>query len=603
MKRLMDQKVVASDTETDGLHVHKGNRICGFSFSALDGFNFYVPVRHINQKNLEGGVQAVDDFFRDFLGWVGFHNGKFDLMMFSADNVRFPKHIDDTILMAHLLLQDNHQGQLGLKKLCKTELGEEPEDQTALMDHLARFVDPNKKKKEDPPMAHIAEGNIEIVGQYAQTDTRFTLALHTKMRERIRKTCENLYQLEVELMQHLTKTELRGVLLDVTRLVELRDKARVDLDKLLDEIRDETQVPTFNPRSPSQLAGLLWDVLSLEKPVDATTAKGNVSVDDDVLSRYDHPLVTKIRDYRKLSTIYKTFLVGLTEHLSDQNQIHCNFNQVGTTSGRFSSSRPNLQNIPRGDKGAVREVFICRPDFTSYRYDYSQIEYRLFAHYCQDPTLIKGYVDDASFDIHQQIADELGIPRPGAKNVNFASVYGAGIKKLAMMTGWSTSQSRTFLARYHAAHPGIASLQQSVKTVLSQRIIRRDGAIVSHGYVKDAFGRVYYVPLDKSYVGVNRLIQGCAASLLKTAMVAVYNYLDQISAERGFRVGQILNLIHDELDIELSDKLEDQEKVALKIKDIMEDFPQFKVPILVDMKQSKTNWAEAVDWPSKEQNG
>lgn len=590
LHRMLNENVVACDTETTGLYIEKGAKICGVSMSGAN-LHYYSPVRHTTGKNIPETFKLIDEFLGQFDKPVVYHNAKFDLKMFKAEGIDFPLNVHDTILMAHFILQDNFRSNLGLKKLCSTVLGEEPEDQTMLLKHLKQFVTDDNKS----PMGHMAEGNPLIVGQYAQSDTRFTRSLYFALRDKVKVLCDDLYGLEIKLMKYLVYTEMRGVLVDRKLLEKLRDETKVILDELIIQIRAESGLPKFNPMSPLQLENLLFEILNLEKPTDSVTKTGRVSLGAETLDRFDHPLVKKIQKYKKSQKLYSTYYLGMGEFLDKDDVVHCQFNQIGARTGRFSEEKPNLQNIPRGD--AVRQVFSVRPGYTSYRFDYSQIEYRLFAHYCRDKTIINGYKDDPKFDIHQLIADELGISRVDGKTINFAVIYGAGVKKIALQLGISVSQARTFLSKYYSRFPGIASLQDSVKRAIKDRTKFQGGKVVELGWIQDLFGRRHYVEVERSYMAVNRLIQGCAANLLKTAMVNVYDYIEnQAKKSWGDDVANLLNCIHDELEVEVLNSCPHHNKIALKIKTIMEDFQQFKVPIYVDSKSTTTNWAEAKDW-------
>ncbi len=592
LHHLLSDKVVACDTETTGLFPERGARICGVSMSG-SYLHYYSPTRHTTGKNIPETFKLVDEFLNQFEGTIVYHNAKFDLKMFKVDGVDFPKRMDDTILMAHLILEDNWRAKLGLKTLCKTILGEEPEDQAMLLDHLKQFTT-KESKESKKAMAHVAEGDPAIVGQYAQSDTRFTRALYVALRDKVKGLCEELYQLEVKLMQHLVYTELRGVLVDRKLLAKLRDEARIQLDATLTEIRKETGLPQFNPSSDLQMENLLFEILGLEKPTDATTATGRVSMAGEVLDRFDVPVVNKIRAYKKLLKLYGTYYVGMADFMTKGDTIHCQFNQVGAKTGRFSEEKPNLQNIPRGE--SVRQVFTVRPGYMSYRYDYNQVEYRIFAHYCRDKDLIKSYRENPQLDLHALVAEELGVPRDKGKTVNFATVYGAGVRRIAGELKTSMADAKVFLTKYYSRFPGVARLRDSATRAIRDRTRKRRGVVEELGWIKDMFGRRHYIELDRSYTAVNALIQGCAASLLKTAMVRVYEYLEEVRKSYGPDSIHLLNCIHDEIEIEIRLDVPIAEKIALKIQELMEDFPQFDVPILVDVKRTTENWAAAKEW-------
>lgn len=605
------------DTETNGLRPEIGNRMVGFSISMgtdrEKDDHFYVALRH---KAFQGTGdlfdtpvdpvtvnlpidevrEAVKPLFEHPTIPKVFFNAKFDLKFFKVDNIPVSRPIDDGIILAHLLEPDNEAkgGKLKLKALGERVLGEKPEDQSALKNHILSMF-----PGESEPMSKMEYTDPNICCQYACSDTRLTLALYehyTPLLVKDPRLVEN-YDAEIEDSVGLVDTELRGIIIRKDFLVENAEKTEREQDVLLAEIRKESGLANFNPRSGSQIYGLFFDILGLPLPKSDRGRSGKVSFDKEVLDGIDHPLAKKIKDYNSRQTKRSTYFVGLQKWITDEGTIHPNLSQIGTPTARFSCYQPNLQNQPP----EMRPAFETRKNYRIWFWDYSQIEMRIFAHYSGDALLLQGYRDQgAAFDAHGSMAAELGITRKHGKTINFLILFGGGAKKLGANLNISTPEASAILQKYYARFPGVQLLRTRAKQKIESRATeaaRDPSKVLKWGYLTDQFGRYYYLPRDRSYIAVNRLVQGCAANLMKRGMSRVFPIIAEMRKEYGPDAATLLLNIHDEIWIEIRKDIPNVEGIWIpRITKAMEDFPQFKVPILATLKVTDSTWAEAKEF-------
>ncbi|MCQ2184048.1 MAG: DNA polymerase I [Bacteroidales bacterium] len=411
--------------------------------------------------------------------------------------------------------------------------------------------------------------------------------------------CGPLYRdIEEPLIRVLSDMETAGVRVDMQPVAEYAALLREDVLRLQGEILDLAGDPSLNIKSPKQVGELLFDKLKLDPKAKKSTHKGTYSTDEETLLeiRDAHPIVDKILEYRALTKLLSTYIEPFGQYVNPRTgKIHTTFNQDVTATGRLSSSKPNLQNIPiRTERGReLRKAFISSmPDGVIISADYSQIELRLMAHFCQDANLLEAFAEGV--DVHSATAARIyGIPvsevtpeqRRVAKTANFGIMYGISAFGLAQRLRISRREAQQIIDDYFTSFP-------SIKAYIDNTIAQ----VGTTGYAVTLLGRRRFLPAIFSTNGnlrafaqrnaVNAPIQGTAADIIKLAMVRV----DARMKKAGLRSRMVLQ-IHDEL---LFDAVPDEvEGLCRIIKEEMEHvLPQLDVPLTVECNYGK-NWLQA----------
>jgi len=422
------------------------------------------------------------------------------------------------------------------------------------------------------------------------------LQLHERLAEDLRRQgLERVYrELELPLSAVLAEMEEAGVALDVAYLDGLRHAMQAKL-ATLSEALYERAGGTFNLNSPKQLAEVLFTRLKL--PIIKRTKTGP-STDNHVLQQLakHHPLPQSLIEYRELSKLVSTYVEALPKLIDPRTgRLHTSFNQAATTTGRLSSSEPNLQNIPiKTELGrSIRKAFVAGlPHSVLVAADYSQIELRILAHLCQDERLCEAFRQD--HDIHRFTASLIyGIPesevqpeqRSAMKAVNFGILYGMTSHGLSKELGLSYEEAQAFIDAYFARYP-------KVRVYLDAQIEHAK----RNGFVETLFGRRRYIPEVRSpdavlrqvgeRMAVNAPIQGTAADLIKRAMIELATQL----RARGMTSRMILQ-VHDELVCE--SVASEQADLVGVMRQVMEGVAALSVPLKVTVKAG-SNWLEMV---------
>ncbi len=403
----------------------------------------------------------------------------------------------------------------------------------------------------------------------------------------------NVYDMiDLPLVSVLLRMEQAGVRIDPDFLRGMSTRLMVEIDNLAERIYGESG-HRFNINSPKQLGEVLFNKMLLPKPMKY--GKGRVvSTAQDVLEELaeHHTVPALVLEYRQLSKLKSTYLDQLPQLADEQGRVHTTFNQVGTATGRLSSTNPNLQNIPvRTAVGReIRAAFIAAPGNLLMSADYSQIELRLMAHFSQDPLLLDAY--RTGKDIHTLTASEVfGVDaatmdketRNRAKAVNFGIVYGISPFGLAAQLGIDQKTARQYIERYFERYSGV---QRFIEKILET--VRREQAVRTY------FGRVRPIPDIQSRnpnmrgfaerTAVNTPLQGTAADLIKLAMLRI----DEEITRRKLRSRMILQ-VHDELLFDVAPQ-ESEELKALVIHE-MEHVEEFSVPIVAEVGIGQ-NWRD-----------
>jgi DNA polymerase I len=438
---------------------------------------------------------------------------------------------------------------------------------------------------------------IDIIGEGEELYVKYTAylpQLKKVLEEKIKEYDmeELLYKVEQPLTEALAFVEAEGFKVDKEKLSELGEKFKIEIEAVQKEIftlSDEE----FNISSPKQLGKILFEKLDL--PVVKKTKTG-YSTNAEVLEELSdkHPIIDKITYYRQLSKLFSTYVEGLKNVIDTDGKIHSSLNQTVTTTGRLSSTEPNLQNIPiKYEMGReIRKVFVPNNDeCVILSADYSQIELRVLAHIADDSNLIDAFVNHS--DIHTKTASEVfrvpleevtTLMRGRAKAVNFGIVYGIGDFSLAKDLKITKKEAKTYIDTYFERYPNVKKyMEDVVKEVEEKSFVTT--ILNRRRYIPEASASNKMVKALGVRLAMNTPIQGSAADVIKLAMVNVFKELN----ERALKSTLILQ-VHDELLLNVyKDELKAVEEI---VKKEMEQVIKLRVPLEVDINVGET-WYEA----------
>lgn len=529
-------------------------------------------------------------------GMVVAHNAKFDLhMVRKTFGVRPGRRIGDTLVMAHLLDENEPKA---LKTRAMKEFGDPSLGaQEAAKDEYIKV----HSRKRDGHLKNYGQIPSEIMEPYCRTDCNLGWRLHEHFEPQIKRSgLHNLYATELDLLLLLVKMEEVGVLVDREFLAEQEIAMTAELKTLTARVARACG-HEINLGSDAQLRQLLYEELKL--PVPKWTSGGKSgdkkgSTDEEslkiLIAKGEH--VELLRDIKQFGTVDKqrtSYVQSGLEWSQWDGRIHADFFSCGTRTGRFSCSKPNLQNVTRPDEDnptslVARRAFICDPGPTPDAprkqmtlFDYDQIEMRGFAHYTADPNLCKAYHEKR--DVYSEIASWIhgGKPedypkgtqkRDQAKTVGLAIIYGASGKRIGLYLGTNAQEGRRIVDKFFARSPRTRQLFDGIQLRLGER-----------RYITNEFGRRRHLGLDEAYKGVNSLVQGWAGDLVKDAMVRIDRLgIVKTNTDTGFRMQ-----VHDEVRLDgLTEKQEVDVEDALTAYNLL-------VPVTVSVKRSTTNWADA----------
>ena len=398
-------------------------------------------------------------------------------------------------------------------------------------------------------------------------------------------------KIEMPLTEVLASMQYEGIYIDKQELLDFGKELQEKIDILTQEIYELTG-EEFNINSTKQLGEILFEKLKLTAKKKTKTG---YSTDVDVLEKikYEHPVIEKILEYRQLQKLNSTYVEGLIPYIDETGRIHSKFHQTVTTTGRISSTDPNLQNIPtRMELGRkLRKVFKPEQGYIFVDADYSQIELRVLAHISEDKNMIEAFCNNE--DIHAQAASKVfNIPleevtkeeRTKAKAVNFGIVYGISEFGLGEQLGVSRKKAKEYIEQYLDKYSGIKEFMINIVEETKEK-----------GYVETLYHRRRYVPELKSNnymvrqfggrVAMNTPIQGTAADIMKIAMINVYNKLKENNLK-----SKLIVQVHDEILVETLES--EKEQVKQIVKEEMEHVIKLKVPLLAEVEEGY-NWYEA----------
>lgn len=572
---------ISFDTETTSVDPLQAD-VVGYAFAWGNGQAAYVAVRGPVWDSVIEPDRALERLRpileNPAIEKVG-QNLKYDLLVLRRIGVELAGPITDTMVLSYLL--ESGERNHNLDELSRRFL-----DHTMIPITSLIGKGKNQKTMDQAPVAQVAE----YAGEDADAAWRIESILAPRVRD---EGLWDLYaNLERPLIGVLARMEAAGIKVDQALLRRLSDDFATRIDAI------ETQIyslagKTFNIASGPQLREVLFDTLGL--PVLAKTPGGEPSTAAEVLEELasQHEMPRLLMLHRHLSKLKNTYLDTLGPLADAHGRIHTSFGQTVAATGRLSSSDPNLQNIPaRTEEGKqIRQAFIPgEPGWSLLTADYSQIELRVLAHYCDDPALVKAFADDR--DIHAVVAarifgvDESAVTdeqRRVAKTVNFGVIYGLSAFGLASRLGISQAEAAQFIAAYFEEYAGVdafitRTLEQAQKEGRVTTILGRRRAING---IKNTTGRNRNLA---ERTAVNTVIQGSAADLIKQAMLDV----DRRLQEAGLKARMLLQ-IHDELVFEAPDP--EIPALAELVRDAMANALPLKVPVRVDVAAGP-NWLD-----------
>ena len=575
-------RVFALDTETTSV-VARRAELVGISLAFADGKACYIPVAHLTGDQLDTALvlNQINSLLSDpALTMVG-HNLKYDLTVLEAVGLVPRCTIADTMLMSYVL--DAAGGRHDMDSLAKRILGVDTISYEDVCGKGAKQIG-------------FAEVPLEQASEYASEDADITLRLfrHFEGRLETEPSLQSIYQdLELPVMLVLRDMENHGALLDGAILKSQSQSIGVRLEEL--EIEAQALAGrSFNLASPKQLQEILFDEMRL--PVLKKTPKGAPSTNEEVLQELalDYPLPKLLIEHRSLSKLKGTYTDKLPEDCDPADgRVHTSFHQAVTSTGRLSSSDPNLQNIPiRTDEGRrIRKAFVAPVGWSVMAADYSQIELRIMAHLSGDQSLVDAFA--RGDDIHRATAAEVFDLEPmfvtdeqrrRAKAINFGLIYGMSAFGLARQLGIERAEAAAYIDRYFERYPGVRHYMDATRAMAHEK-----------GYVETVFGRrltlpdihARQVPIRQAAerAAINAPMQGTAADIIKRAMLRVNKVLGE--ADLGCN---LLLQVHDELVLEVCDRDLDAAKSLVRVE--MEAAAELAVPLVVEIGSGES-WFEA----------
>ena len=593
----LEAGILAFDTETDSLDAMQANLV-GFSLCIAPGKAAYVPIAHrTGHGDLLGGgvvegqiplakaIVAIKPMLEHPAVLKIGQNIKYDWHIMSELGVTIAP-FDDTMLLSYTL--DAGRTNHGMDELSTKHLGHTPIS-------YKEITGSGKGK------LTFDQVEIGLATAYAAEDADITMRLWRVLKPRLAgEGMTTVYErLERPLVDVIARMEARGIAIDRQILSRLSGEFAQTAARLEEEIYIAAG-ERFNPGSPKQLGDILFGKMAILGGKKTATGQWSTSADVlEDLAAEGHELPRKIVDWRQLTKLKSTYTDALPTYINPRTKrVHTSFSLASTTTGRLSSSDPNIQNIPvRTAEGRkIRTAFIAEPGNVLISADYSQIELRVLAHVADIPQLRQAFAD--GIDIHAMTASEMfGVPVEGmssevrrrAKAINFGIIYGISAFGLANQLSIPREEAGQYIKKYFERFPGIKGYMEDTKAFCR-----------THGYVETIFGRrAHYAEIKSSNAqvrafneraAINAPIQGSAADIIRRAMKRMEGELERHKLDSV----RMLLQVHDELVFEAPES--DAATAIPVIKSVMEGaaFPalELKVPLQVEARAAR-NWDEA----------
>ena len=584
-KKIDKCSVFAIDTETSSLDTMTADLI-GISLACNEGEGCYIPISHsyegmpkqapLNMINKTLGL-AITKNQKKLVG----QNLKFDLPMLNRHGIKVEEFLGDTMLMSYVL---NSTGtRHGLDRMAQHYLNYEPMKYEEVVGSASKQI-------------NFAQVEIQAATFYAAEDADITLRLFNHLNKKLEdqpKLINLLQSIEYPMLESLIKVETNGAKIDEKMLSKYSDELAIKIEEL-SKASFEMAGEEFNMDSPKQLVEILYNKLDL--PVLKKTPKGQPSTNEDTLQRlaeqFDLPkIIIEYRGLAKLKSTYTDSLINIQHPIT--KRIHTSYQQAVTSTGRLSSTEPNLQNIPikTAEGRKIREAFIPEKGNVLISADYSQIELRIMAHLSGDKNLT--YAFNNNIDVHSSTASEVfNIPledvtaehRRSAKAINFGLIYGMSAFGLTRQLGIPRHEAQAYLDTYFERYTGVKEYMDSTKELAKKNL-----------FVETILGRKLHVASINDSNGlrrqaaeraaINAPLQGSAADIIKKAMVDVDKWIGDDNPNI-----KLIMQVHDELIFEANKDFAN-DAIGHIVK-LMESTIELNIPLIVDANKGK-NWNEA----------
>ena len=575
----------AIDTETSSLDTMTAD-LLGISLSCEEGEGCYIPIQHSyegmpEQLSLNTIVKILGEAISNNQTKLVGQNLKFDLPILNRHGIKVTEFLGDTMLMSYVL---NSTGtRHGLDRMAVHYLQYQPMKYEEVAGSASKQI-------------NFAQVEIPAATFYAAEDADITFRLFNLLEKKLQnepKLINLLKTLEYPMLKSLLRVETNGAKIDTNMLAEYSKELGLKIDKL-SKTAFKMAGEEFNMDSPKQLVEILYN--KLELPVLKKTPKGQPSTNEDTLQRlaeeYELPkVIIQYRGLAKLKSTYTDSLINI-QH-PDTKRIHTSYQQAVTSTGRLSSTEPNLQNIPikTAEGRKIREAFVAEKGNVLISADYSQIELRIMAHLSGDKNLTHAF--NNNIDVHSATASEIfDVPleevttdhRRSAKAINFGLIYGMSAFGLTRQLGIPRHEAQAYLDTYFERYTGVREYMDSTKELAKKNL-----------YVETILGRKLHVTEINASNGlrrqaaeraaINAPLQGSAADIIKKAMIDV----DEWIGDDNPNIKMIMQ-VHDELIFEVKKNF--AEEALANVISLMEKAVKLDIPLIVDANQG-SNWNEA----------
>jgi len=596
---------ISFDTETTGLNVYEGARPFCLSLTDCKGKDSYFRwdydpfTREVTIDPLTLSELRIIFGHRDWL-YIA-HNAKFDMAMLRSIGVEVKGKVLDTVVMARV--QNNARNNYKLKPLCKKLFDFPDEDEKDLKNSVMKSRAYGKKV--GWMLAEKLEGDYaladhQLCEKYAVGDTQRCMKLYQFCLLKMSREQLRTFDMEMDLMMVLFKMETKGITIDQKRAAELKIYYKEKIETA-QKLKAEMGYGDLNTRSPKQMKATFYDKLKAPHVYKSSKNKAGVrtkklTCDKGALERWskDYPLAKALIDINMGQHELGSFIEPLSRYATRDGRVHPNFNQAGAITGRLSCSNPNLQNISNSTTGIdervslrARELFVPKEGHVLYFPDYSQMEVWIAAFLSGDKVMIKALL--AGLDMHMSFAIRFyghlkdfeinkAKYRKHVKAGTFAVIYGAGVAGIVKSIGCTNNEAASFIKMFRETYPDLYAYGQDLTSVGYE-----------HGFVENPFGRIYIMNEDTAYKGLNTLVQGSGADIMKRALINIDTLL-----VNDYKGCDLLLTVHDEACIEVPLKMHSKKLMRDILKAMQYNFHTYfdmPVPFPVDMAWTDTRWS------------